>query len=224
MPHVISVNLGRATAVPYTAAPGGLTGIGKRPAEGPVQVAVPGPRGAAGSGLAGDAVCDLRVHGGDDQAVYAYAREDLDRWERELDRTLTPGMFGENLTTTGIDVNEALIGERWRIGGQVELEVTSGRIPCRTFAGWLDVSGWVKRFTQEARPGPFFRVLTPGPIKAGDPITVLSRPDHEVTVAFLFRAMTTEPGLLPRVMAAEDTLNASYAEDIRARLARTASG
>jgi MOSC domain-containing protein YiiM len=141
-----------------------------------------------------------------------------------LGRPLPPGTFGENLTTTGIDVNEALIGERWRIGPVLELEVTSARIPCRTFAGWLDVTGWVRRFTREARPGPFFRVLTPGPVAAGDPITVLSRPDHEVTVAFSFRAMTTEPELLPRVLAAQDALNASYAADIRARLSRTAAG
>jgi MOSC domain-containing protein YiiM len=220
MAHVLSVNRSRPMAVPYTDAKGGMTGIGKQPVEGPVGVAAPGPRGQAGSGVAGDAVCDWRFHGGDEQAVYAYAREDLDGWERELGRTLAPGAFGENLTTQGIDVNSALIGERWRIGAEVVLEVTSGRIPCKTFAGWLDEKGWVKRFTRQALPGPFFRVVTGGQITAGDPITVLARPGHEVTVAFLFRAMTTEPELLERALAAEDVLNATYAETIRTRLGR----
>ncbi|SEO17503.1 MOSC domain-containing protein [Actinacidiphila rubida] len=220
MPHVLSVNVSRPMAVPYTDSAGGVTGIDKRPADGPVRVAAPGPRGSAGGGLAGDTVCDLRFHGGDDQAVYAYAREDLDHWERELGRPLMPGMFGENLTTTGIDVNAALVGERWRIGEHLVLEVTSGRIPCRTFAGRLDEKGWVKRFTQAVRPGPFFRVVVPGPVAPGDPVTVLSRPDHEVTVAFLFRAMTTEPALLPRVLAARDTLNTSYLTSVQDRLSR----
>ncbi len=223
--RVISVNTARPRVVPYTDAAGSLTGIGKRPVTGPVEVAAPGPRGSGGSGLAGDAVCDLRFHGGADQAVYAYAREDLDDWERRLGHALPDGSFGENLTTTGYDLNSALIGERWRIGWRLVLEVTSARIPCRTFAGWLDengadATGWVRRFTRAARPGPFLRVITPGPVAAGDPVTVLSRPDHEVSVSYLFRAMTTEPALLPRALeAAGDTMNATYAEVIRQRLA-----
>ena len=91
-----------------------MTGIDKQPVPGPVRVAAPGPKGIGGSGLAGDAVCHKRHHGGDDQAVYAVAREDLDDWERELGRTLPAGSFGENLTTQGVDVSGALIGERWR--------------------------------------------------------------------------------------------------------------
>jgi MOSC domain-containing protein YiiM len=221
-PRVLSVNVGRALAVPYTDATGGMTGIDKRPVEGPVEVSAPAPRGEGASGVAGDSVCDLRHHGGTDQAVYAYAREDLDRWERELGRPLVPGSFGENLTTAGVDVNAARIGERWRIGTAL-LEVTSARIPCRTFAGWLDRAGWVKRFTQEARPGPFFRVLTPGQFSAGDTITVVSRPDHEVSVSFAFRAMTTEPGLLPRLLAATaGTLNVNWEAEVRKRLSRAA--
>lgn len=99
--RLLSVNLGRPRAVPYTDQAEGVTGIDKRPVEGPVRVAAPGPKGVGGSGLAGDAVCELRHHGGNDQAVYAFAREDLDEWERELGRSLANGCFGENLTTAG---------------------------------------------------------------------------------------------------------------------------
>src|SRR5919197_6026620 len=133
---LLTVNVGRPTPSRHTTAKGG-TGIDKRPVDGPVSVAAPGPKGVGGSGLAGDAVVHLRHHGGNDQAVYAYAREDLDVWKRELSRTMANGAFGENLTTWDVDVNGALIGERWRVGRRLLLEVTSPRIPCRTFQGWL---------------------------------------------------------------------------------------
>ncbi|ACZ91816.1 MOSC domain-containing protein [Streptosporangium roseum] len=217
MPLLLSVNLAHLHSADYTDAD--FTGIDKRPVEGPVAVAAPGPMGTAGSGVAGDVVYDLRDHGGDHQAVYAFAREDLDTWQKELGRELSNGVFGENLTTSGLDVNGALIGERWRIGADLVLEVTSARIPCRTFAGWLDEKGWVKRFTQAAMPGAYLRVIEPGEIQAGDGIEVVFRPAHEVTVGFLFRALTTEPGLLPRVPDAGDALNPTYAAKVHRRLA-----
>ncbi|MFE1437933.1 MOSC domain-containing protein [Streptomyces sp. NPDC058739] len=204
---LLSLNLGRATAVPYTDQPEGLTGIDKRPVEGPVRVAAPGPKGVGASGLAGDAVCDTRHHGGDDQAVYAVAREDLDDWETELGRELRNGCFGENLTTSGLDVSGALIGERWRVGPDLVLEVTCGRIPCRTFQGHLGEERWVKRFTQRAAPGAYLRVIEPGEIRAGDPIEIVHRPGHEVTVALAFQAETTRRSLLPAVLAAGEALH-----------------
>ncbi|MET7985502.1 MULTISPECIES: MOSC domain-containing protein [unclassified Streptomyces] len=205
--RLLSLNLGRARAVAYTEQPEGLTGIDKQPVDGPVRVTAPGPKGTAGSGLAGDAVCHTRHHGGDDQAVYAVAREDLDAWERELGRTLANGVFGENLTTLGLDVSGALIGERWRIGSGVVLEVTCGRIPCRTFQEHLGEKSWVKRFTHRGAPGAYLRVIEPGEIRSGDPVEIVHRPDHDVTVALQFRAATTERNLLPRLLAAGEALH-----------------
>ncbi|MFD5639596.1 MOSC domain-containing protein [Streptomyces sp. NPDC127077] len=204
---LLSLNVGRARAVPYTDQPEGVTGIDKRPVDGPVRVTAPGPKGAGGSGLAGDTVCDLRHHGGDDQAVYAMAREDLDDWERELGRTLPNGVFGENLTTLGLDVSGALIGERWRIGSGLVLEVTCGRIPCRTFQEHLGERRWVRRFTQRGAPGAYLRVIEPGEIRSGDPVEIVHRPGHNVTVAVQFRAATTERKLLPRLLAAGTALH-----------------
>ncbi|GHA58775.1 MOSC domain-containing protein YiiM [Streptomyces sp. 2114.2] len=205
--RLLSVNLGRAKAVPYTDQPEGITGIDKRPADGPVRVAVPGSEGFGASGLAGDTVCDTRHHGGDEQAVYAMAREDLDDWERTLGRELPNGAFGENLTTTGLDLTGALIGERWRVGPELLLELTSGRIPCRTFQGHMGEPRWVKRFMEKGAPGAYFRVLEPGEIRAGDPVRIVHRPSHEVTVALQFRAVTTQRELLPRLLAAGGALH-----------------
>ena len=160
--------------------------------------------GGAGSGLARDVIGDRESHGGDEQAVYAYAREDLDTWAQELGRTVASGSFGENLTTAGIDVNGALIGERWSIGADVELEVTSPRVPCSTFRGWMGIPGWLKTFTLAAIPGAYLKVLAPGAVSAGDEIVVSYRPNHDVTVALMFRAYTLEPDLIEFIGAALD--------------------
>ncbi|MEV5123886.1 MOSC domain-containing protein [Streptomyces decoyicus] len=202
---LLTVNLGQPIPSEFTDAEGG-TGIDKRPVDGPVAVSAPGPKGTGGSGLAGDAVVDLRHHGGDDQAVYAYAREDLDDWQRELGRDLANGFFGENLTTSGVEVTGARIGERWRVGPQLLLEVTSPRIPCRTFHGWLGERGWLKRFTQAAVPGAYLRVIEAGEIRAGDAVDVVHRPDHEVTIELMFRALTSRRELLPRLLDAGGAL------------------
>ncbi|TXS20641.1 MOSC domain-containing protein [Streptomyces sp. ms191] len=214
---LLSVNAGRAKAADYTDSPTGMTGIDKRPVEGPVRISVPGEDGPGASGVAGDAVCDLRFHGGADRAVYAFAREDMDRWERDLERPLANGCFGENLTTLGLDVNGALIGERWQVGPQVVLEVTGGRIPCRTFAGFLGERGWVRRFTQStAGPGALLRVIEPGELRAGDPVTVVHRPAHDITVSLLHRAATTERSLLPGTLVAAEWMESGLLD-----LART---
>jgi len=198
---LLSVNVGQPRLNPWKEMK--LTGIDKRPVDGPVMVTPARAKGLGMVGLAGDRVYDVRNHGGPDQAVYAYAREDLGFWEAELGRPLGHGVFGENLTTEGIDVNGALIGERWRVGPDVILEASCPRIPCGTFQGWLAQAGWIKRFTQAARPGSYFRVIEPGEIRAGDDVAVVHRPGHDVSVAVCFRALTLEPELLPRLLAAE---------------------
>jgi MOSC domain-containing protein YiiM len=173
-----------------------LSGIDKHPVDGAVDVAAPGPKGTAGGGLAGDAVCDLRHHGGDDQAVYAYGREDLDWWQVELGRELRNGIFGENLTTSGINVSAALVGEQWLIGGSLLLQVTVPRIPCATFQSALGERRWVRRFTERGVSGTYLRVLRAGSVRSGDSIVVVERPQHGISNWMAFRAITVEPELL----------------------------
>ena len=202
--RVLSVNLARLQPNPHKR---GVeqTGIEKIPTSEPVLVRAPGTkRDGLGGGLVGDSVCDRENHGGDTQAVYAYAREDLDHWESVLGRTLPGGVFGENLTTTGVDVNGAVIGERWRIGDELELAVTVPRIPCGTFRGWIAERGWLRTFTRAAIPGTYLSVVSPGQVRAGDPVDIAHRPAHGVTVAQVFRAITLEPELLPSILAADE--------------------
>ena len=201
--RVLSVNLARVRPNPDRRGEA-ITGIEKVQTSESVLVRAPGTkRDGRGSGLVGDTVCDRRHHGGDTQAVYAYAREDLDHWESVLGRTLPGGVFGENLSTTGVDVNGAVIGERWRIGTS-ELQVTAPRIPCGTFRAWIAERGWLRTFARAALPGTYLSVVSPGQVRAGDPVTVVHRPAHGVTVAQVFRAITLEPELLPSILAADE--------------------
>ncbi len=187
---IVSVNVAQPLYAPYADAQAGATGIDKRPVGGPVRLEP--------LGVVGDHVLNTRAHGGVDQAVYAYSSEDAAWWATTLDRTVVPGNFGENLTTAGIDITECVIGERWAVGDTV-LEVSRPRIPCSVFAAFWDVPDLVKRFTARAHPGAYLRVLTPGPAAAGDRIDVIDRPEHGVTIGVVFRALTLEPDLLPRL-------------------------
>jgi MOSC domain-containing protein YiiM len=169
--------------------PGEVTAIDKRPVADAVEV---GPLG-----LTGDTQCDTASHGGPPKALYAYADEDAAWWAAELGREITPGLFGENLRTSGVDVGGAEIGERWQIGEPgtgVLVEVTYPRIPCMTFQGRMGEERWVKRFTDHGAMGAYLRVVVPGTVVAGDAVRVESRPGHGVSVADVFPTMSAASG------------------------------
>src|SRR3954464_15232233 len=187
--RIVSVNVG--TPQPLSVRPGRpmMSAIAKAPVTGRVRV--------EGVNVAGDDQADRRVHGGPDKAVYAYAREHTAWWERELDRELGPGAFGENLTVEGVDVSGALVGEHWRLG-TVELEVCQPRFPCFKLGLRFGDPLMLKRFTRAERPGAYLRIVREGEIGAGDAIAVDDRPAHGITVALVARAVTIDPALLAR--------------------------
>lgn len=206
---VLSMNIGRATEAAWADGPDGRSGIDKQPVAGPVALRP--------EGVEGDFIGNRSVHGGRDKAVYAYAREDARWWERELDRVIPPGGFGENLTTQGIDITDAVIGEQWTVGSAL-LEVAGPRTPCMTFAGFWDVPDLVRRFTAHGAPGAYLRVLRAGTAGAGDRVEVVHRPEHGVTVGETFRALHNESDLLPRLLLAT-ALPAGTLAKVRRRLA-----
>jgi MOSC domain-containing protein YiiM len=217
---VLSVNLARVRTNPDPHAMSNVTGIDKVAVAEPVMVRAPGPmQGGVGSGLVGDTIGNQKFHGGDDQAVYVYAREDLDAWEIQLQRTITNGNFGENLTTSGVDVTALRIGERWRVGTDgLVLEVSAPRTPCRTFQAFLNLAHWMKTFIQAGKPGAYLRVISPGRVRVGDAIATDYRPDHDVTIGLVFRARFSEPELLPQLLVA-DALPAELKDYARRRVA-----
>ncbi|BBH16097.1 sulfurase [Nocardioides baekrokdamisoli] len=211
MARVLSVNVGPSAKAEWAEL--GVSSMDKRPADEPVRVTT--------LGITSDTQTHVRHHGGVDQAVYAFAREDLDLWSERLGVELRNGQFAENLTTEGIDVNEAEIGERWRIGS-VLLEVCHVRTPCNDFKSWMGFSGydnsrWVKKFTAECRPGPYLRVIEEGVLKAGDAIEVVHRPGHGVTVSDVFRAKNLDHSLRPALLA--PGVFEFLSSDMRAKLA-----
>jgi MOSC domain-containing protein YiiM len=197
----LSINIGKGVARPYASGPTTAIDKGSVPEGTLVEVRDPGPkRGGLGSGLAGDEIGDPKHHGGAQQAVYAYAREDQEWWEEQLRRPIAPGGFGENLTTVGVDTTHALIGEVWRLG-DVVLKVEVPRIPCATFAGHLRVPQWVKRFSDEGRTGAYLSVITAGVIRAGVEVEV-ERPGHDIDLLLSFRAAMGDLDAAQRVLSA----------------------
>ena len=209
MPRLLSVNAGRPRQISVRRGRPLMSAIGKAPVEGRVRV--------EGVNVAGDDQADRRVHGGPDKAVYAYAAEDAAFWEAELGRELVPGTFGENLTTEGVDVSGALIGERWRVG-TVELEVCQPRLPCAKLGIRLGDPMMVRRFGEARRPGAYLRIVREGELGAGDAIEVVHRPEHGVSVRDVSAAILLDDSLLARAASAPE-LPAALADWMRERAA-----
>lgn len=189
----------------------GPSGIDKRPADGRVHVGE--------LGLVTDHVCNTKHHGGVDQAVYAYDDVEARRWADELGRDLPYGWFGENLRVTGLPVTDAIVGEQWQIGDDgLILETTIPRTPCRRFALWSAEPKWVKRFAERGDTGSYLRVHHIGSVGAGDPITVIHRPDHGVRVRDLMHG--TQREALEALLATR-TLAPKVKREARKQLARS---
>lgn len=188
---VLSVNVGTAREFEYDG----------RPARSAIWKSSAGGRIAArGVNLAGDDQADRKAHGGPDKAVYAYAAEDARWWEQELGRSLAFGEFGENLTTEGIEVNDALVGERWEIGTTV-LEVSEPRIPCWRLGVRMNDKRFPRRFTEALRPGAYLRIVVEGDVGAGDEIRVAEKPDHDLTIRDVFRIYIRDRREAERLLA-----------------------
>lgn len=189
-----SVNVGTPRAVDVNGHTV-LTAIWKQPVEGRVPL--------RGVNLRGDDQADRSLHGGPDKAVYAYAAEDIEAWERELKRSLGAAPFGENLTVRGVGVSEAVIGERWAVGSAL-LEVAQPRLPCFKLGIRMGDPRFLRRFAAADRPGAYLRVVREGDIGAGDRVEVIARPGHGVTSAQVARALLRDPSLLPAALQARE--------------------
>lgn len=186
---VLSVNVGTPRRIERKGRPA-TSAIWKSPVAGRVT--------ARGVNLEGDDQADRKVHGGPDKAIYVYATEDARWWEQELGRPIEAGGFGENLTTEGIDLNSAVIGERWDIGSGV-FEVSEPRLPCWKLAVRMGDPVFARRFLDAGRTGTYLRIIEEGDVGAGDEIRVIDRPDHELTVgevAHIYHTARVEAGRL----------------------------
>ena len=190
MARVLAVSVGRPREFDYHGRPA-RSAIWKSPVAGRVV--------ARGVNLAGDDQADREAHGGPDKAVYAYAVEDSRWWESQIGRPIAFAEFGENLTTEDIEVNDALVGERWSVGSTV-LEVSEPRIPCWRLGVKMNDPKFIRAFTEAMRPGSYLRIVTEGDVGAGDEIGLVSRPDHGLTVRDVFRIYTRDREEVDRLL------------------------
>jgi MOSC domain-containing protein YiiM len=188
---VLSVNVGGIREFDYYGR-GAKSAIWKHPVPSRVRV--------QGVNLQGDDQADRAVHGGEDKAVYAYAVEDHEWWESQIGRPLEYGELGENLTTEGIDITNAVVGEHWKVGS-VLLEVSDPRVPCWKLAFRMEDPLFPRRFTAAGRPGTYLRILEEGELGAGDEIRVVMRPDHGLTIGDVFRILTRDQGEADRLLS-----------------------
>jgi MOSC domain-containing protein YiiM len=177
--RVLSVNVGPARDVEWRGEVVS-TAIWKSPVSGRVAL--------RGVNLAGDDQADRTVHGGPDKAVYAYAREDYDFWRASEGVDVEPALFGENLTVEGIDLGNALVGERWSVGATV-LEVAQIRLPCFKLGIRLGDPRFPQRFQRVGRMGAYLRVVQEGDVGAGDAIDVVFRPTHGISLTTMLEAL-----------------------------------
>jgi MOSC domain-containing protein YiiM len=189
--QVLSVNVGGVRQFEYHGRPA-QSAIWKSPVSGRIA--------ARGVNLEGDQQADRKAHGGFDKAVYAYAVEDQRWWEQQINRSVSYGEFGENLTTEGMEVNDALIGERWQIGSAV-FEVSEPRIPCWRLGVRMNDEMFPRRFSKALRPGTCLRIIVEGDVGAGDEIRVVERPNHDLTIRDVFRIYTRDRNEVARLVA-----------------------
>jgi MOSC domain-containing protein YiiM len=162
MMQIESINVSKPVDIEFNGT-SVTTGIFKRPIDGAVKITT--------LGLEGDTIVDESVHGGLDQAVYLYHKEDYDWWSQELGEPIAYGTFGENLTISGAEDISWVIGDRIIINDLV-LEITAPRAPCFKLAVRMDDSGFVKKFAKAVRPGAYARVISEGVVQLGDKLTV----------------------------------------------------
>jgi MOSC domain-containing protein YiiM len=208
--RVVSVNVGMAREVEWRGRKV-LTGIFKSPFAEKLTV--------RRLNIDGDGQADLTVHGGPDKAIYAYPSEHYGTWSERLGRELTPGIFGENLTTAGLLEDAVHIGDEFRIG-TVRLIITQPRLPCFKLGIRFDDPGMVKSFVQAGKPGIYFAVLEEGVVGPGDAIERIAEDGSRITVAEMFRLVLDRdpaPTALRRLLGVP-SLAAVWRKELEERL------
>jgi MOSC domain-containing protein YiiM len=170
-----------------------------------------------GVNLDGDGQADRRLHGGPDKAVYAYATEDYEWWSAQLGHPVDAGTFGENLTTTGLDLGALTIGSRWHVGSTV-LEVAQPRQPCFKLGMRMGDADFVEHFGAAGRPGAYLRIVDEGDVGAGDEITVHARADG-IRVLELASVTAGVGAAFLRRVADDDAIPESWRDWARRHLA-----
>ena len=211
---IVSISVARPRLVMWKGEPVS-TGIFKEPVEGRLMLRT--------LNLDGDRQADLSVHGGPTKAVYGYPSEHYEFWRKELpDMQLPFGMFGENFTTEGLMEASLNIGDRFRVG-EAEVMVTEPRMPCYKLGIKFGRTDILKRFLASGRTGFYFSVVREGEVGAGDSLELISRDEHNVTIADITRLYAHDKHDLETLRRALDVpaLPSSWKDYFRERIEKT---
>lgn len=127
-----------------------------------------------------------QVHGGPEQAVYAFPSEHYPRLEELMGRESYPGLVGENITLRGATEADVCIGDVWE-WGQALLQVSVPRSPCYKLGirlGKQALRRWVR---EEGMVGWYLRVLRTGKVPTSGSITVVEKHPAAVSVLEVHR-------------------------------------
>lgn len=180
-----------------------ITGIGKTPTAGPLNLTA--------DGFEGDGVGNLKHHGGYDKAVCVYSLDHYTYWEKLLGITLPAAAFGENLTISGLHENDVCIGDIYEAGSAL-LQVSQPRQPCRTLSARYGRDDMIILVRDSGFTGCYFRVLRAGSVKKGDQLQLKEKDQDLVTVAFansIYHHQRTDCKGIERVLAVA-ALSASW--------------
>jgi MOSC domain-containing protein YiiM len=164
--------------------------------------------------LDGDEQTDTRptpdggqVHGGPDQAVYAFPVEHLPRITELCGKGAGPGFMGENVTIEGALEDDVRIGDVWA-WGDARLQITSPRGPCYKLGIRLGRQAMRTVVRAEGLVGWYLRVLVEGEVPVRGPFEVVERHPAGVTVGMAHRALQDRTRAYPE-LADLDVMSAS---------------
>lgn len=208
---VISANIGAERTLDWK---GKIfrTGIFKEPVDGHIYLQK--------YGVQGDHISNLKVHGGLDKACYSYAADYYDSWKSKYaGLPWTYGMFGENLTLTGLDEHNVLIGDVFRVSDAM-VQVSQPRQPCNKFGAKFGDMKAIDEFIAFGHPGVYFRVIQEGKVRAGDKMTLDMRNEGALSVVQIFHALYKQKYNPPRQLAESALYDTNLAESCKKDIRR----
>jgi MOSC domain-containing protein YiiM len=129
-------------------------------------------------------------HGGPEKALLHFAAEDYAALGVS---GMGPGTFGENLSTHGMTEATVCVGDRYRIGEEVIVEVSQPRQPCWKLSYNAGDREIARLMQDHAATGWYYRIVAPGPVAAGMPIELIERPCPQWPLQRLITAFYATP-------------------------------
>lgn len=177
---IVSTNIAKPTTILWRGQKV-ITGIYKTPTNNPIYL---------GKDIVkGDEVTDRKHHGGEYKACYLFSADHYPYWKKlypHLDWNW--GMFGENLTISGLDETKICIGDIYKIGKAL-IQITLPREPCFKFGVKFGTPNVLKQFIAHNRSGTYVRVIEDGFATTGDYFKLVDHAKDSVTIVQFFELL-----------------------------------